>query len=71
MKKKAKIMFNKKLYLKEAIEQAINDFSEVAKLDFHENDAFLVTISSEEDAESIGLEFKNYVLGVMKNESMV
>jgi len=58
--------FNKQFYSDDAIEMAIRDFSEICEVD--ETDKGLcLTPKEKTEINLIGLEFYNYVLGVMKN----
>lgn len=62
-----KIVLNNKLYHKESILQAIDDFKSEAKGKLLD-DTFTVSLTSPHD--NIHMEFANYVLGLMKNNGI-
>ena len=58
---------NRKFYSREAISQAISDFSEVCDARISD-DSFTVEIRPKEEIDDLEKEFSNYVLGLMQNE---
>jgi hypothetical protein len=63
------IKLNKKIYKKEAIEQALTDFSECCEGDIYEEEKhYLIKLKPKEDVDlQIEKEFSNYVFGLMQN----
>jgi His-Xaa-Ser system protein HxsD len=61
------MLFNKSIYLKEAISTAINDYAEIAKINLteHDNYYFCKFLKCEYDADKTGYEFANYVIDIM------
>jgi len=60
------IKFNTKIYCQECIDDATQDFNEICNIEKNKN-WLLLKPKKEIDAEKIGYEFYNYVLGLMKN----
>ncbi len=63
------IYLNNKFYAKEAIEQALEDFSDICKGEII-NEDFQVRLYTDKEVPSLEDEFLNYVLGLMKNEGL-
>ena len=65
--------FDKQLYSKQAINDSIEAFEEVAEFGFQEEEDFYkvsIRTSGENSPEFIRDEFNNYVLALMKNEGI-
>ena len=65
-----KISLNNKFYEKSAVKEAIADFKEVCNAKIID-DSIEVEIDPKEKIENIEEEFCNYVLGLMKNKTLV
>ena len=65
-----KISLNNKFYNKEAIEEALKDFKEVCGGRVL-NANFDVELLSKEEVANLKEEFGNYVIGLMKNKTLV
>ncbi len=63
-----KIKLNSKFYDKEVIEEALNDFGEVCSGKMTDDG---VELEPKEDVKNLEEEFCNYVLGLMKNKTLV
>lgn len=63
---RVKLSFNNDFYPQEFIDQATEDFSEECKVE-HEGE-WLVLIPKTEKPKTVGYEFYNYVLGLIKNQ---
>ena len=74
MKKKV-IRLNKDFYQKDAIIEAISDFSEVCSgkiITQDKNQDIIVELQPlSDDIQNLEEEFCNYVLGLMKNKTMI
>ena len=64
------IKLNNKFYSKDAVEEALKDFNDVCNGNIL-NDDIEVELNEKEDIENVGEEFCNYVLGLMKNKTLV
>lgn len=63
------VKLNKSIYDKTAINQAINDFSHLAKFKIKEdNNNYNIEIFEDESKQNLKEEFCNYVLGLMKSK---
>jgi len=61
------LKLSKKLYPSEVIEKAISDFAiETEKKDSEDHTVLSFPAGKEQDAEELGLEFCNYLLGLIK-----
>ena len=65
-----KIKLNKDFYNKGAIEEAMDDFKEVCKGKII-NEDIEIELQPKEKTKNLKQEFCNYVLGLMKNKTMV
>ena len=68
------VRFNPAFYGKGSVEEAAQDFSGICRIDVSDagKDILVVIRQGEEkDIEKVGLEFSNYVLGLMKNRGEV
>lgn len=63
---KVLVKLNHHFYPDEAINRAISDFGEVADIDVKNNE-IIMTPKEKIEPETLGYEFTNYVLGLMKN----
>lgn len=70
MAKKIRIRLSSKFYKKEAVEEALRDFNEVCKGKIISNE-IEVELEPKEDIENLNEAFCNYVLGLMKNKTLV
>ncbi len=71
-KMEEKIRLNKRFYEKIAVEEAAKDFSHLAKfriIDSKEN--IIIVIEETKKTPQLKEEFINYVLGLMKNKTIV
>ncbi len=69
-----KLNFNKRLYNLSSIKQAIKDFQIVSDGSINESKDYIhvILVLKDESLQSnIGHEFANYILALMKNESIV
>ncbi len=64
------IKLNNKFYDKEAIEEALNDFKGVCKGKILNKD-IEIELKPKEETKQLKEEFSNYVLGLMKNKTLV
>ena len=71
--KKVKILLNKDFYNIEIVRKAADEFKEFGKFSVSGRDKISILIESVDESQigSIGYEFCNYVLGLMKNEAVV
>jgi hypothetical protein len=69
-KRKIRIKLSNKFYRKEAVEEALRDFNEVCKGKIISNE-IEVELEPEENIENLKEAFCNYVLGLMKNKTLV
>ncbi|MEM4267764.1 MAG: HxsD-like protein [Candidatus Woesearchaeota archaeon] len=68
----AVVRLNKSLYRREAIDIAVKDFRRIASFSITEGKKdFIINIKSKGKSLRLPYEFANYVLAVMKNNSMV
>lgn len=67
---KKMLKLNKKLYNKEAVKEAINEFSRICEGRIV-NDKIEVILKPKKKTEHLEEEFCNYVLGLMKNKTLV
>ena len=65
-----RLRLNNKFYSKEAIEEALKDFKEICKGRIL-NDGIEVELEPKEEVKLLKEEFCNYVLGLMKNKTLV
>ena len=65
-----RLVLNKKFYNKEVIKEALNDFKEVCEGKIL-NDRIEIELEPKEKIAQLEGEFCNYVLGLMKNETIV
>jgi hypothetical protein len=65
-----KFILNKKFYNIEAVKESLNDFKEVCNGKIL-NENIEVELIPKEEIANLEKEFCNYVLGLMKNKSMV
>ncbi len=76
-KNKVTIKFENSIYFVSAIEQALNDFSEILRSKFELTDYYIIVTLlpkeklPEKELKTLALEFSTYVFGVMKNNNMV
>ncbi|MBL7056012.1 hypothetical protein ISS07_03825 [Candidatus Woesearchaeota archaeon] len=61
------VSFNEKFYKEDAINQAIADFKQACDIKKNEN-GLLMKPKGNIDIDTLGYEFYNYVLGLMKNK---
>ena len=68
-----KINFNKKFYNIKTIKEASEAFKEFGTFSLQDKEHISVSIKikEKENAETIGYEFCNYILALMKNEALV
>lgn len=66
-KKLVKLCFNNRFYKEPFIEQAIKDFSEICDIKKENGFIYLKPKKEEIKLETIGYEFYNYVLALIKN----
>jgi len=69
-KKRIMVKLNKKFYNKKVVEEALNDFKGVCSGKILNND-IEVELSPKEGVVRLKEEFSNYVLGLMKNKTLV
>lgn len=62
-----KLRFNKHFYKEEFIDLAIKDFDNVCEIKKEKNVLNLKPKSKEIELETVGYEFYNYLLGLIKN----
>lgn len=60
------VSFNEYFYKKEFVDQAVVDFKEACDIEKTE-EGLLLRPKEEMDIDTLGYEFYNYVLGLMKN----
>ena len=65
-----KIKLNNKFYNKEAVKEALIDFKDVCKGNIL-NDSMEIELEAKENVKQLHGEFCNYVLGLMKNKTLV
>lgn len=66
-KNEVRLRFNEQFYPKKYIDMAVDDFGKVC--DFKESkDCLVLKPKGKEDISTIGYEFYNYVLGLIKNQ---
>ena len=65
-----RIKLNKEFYDKESVKEALKDFDGVCEGRIL-NDSFEVELEPREETEQLKDEFCNYVLGLMKNRTVV
>ncbi len=65
-----KIKLNNKFYNKRVIEEALKDFKEVCNGKIL-NDGVEIELITKEEVVKLKEEFSNYVLGLMKNKTLV
>lgn len=68
--KSIKIRLNKKFYDQTSIEEALDDFREICEGKIMD-ETFQVELKIIVNASDIEHEFTNYVLGLMKNKSII
>ena len=71
--KKVDISLNKKFYSIKAVKQASQDFKDICNCTIPKNKNIEISLKLKEDLDinTIGYEFCNYVLALMKNETLV
>ena len=68
------ILLNKRLYNQNAIKDSLLDFKEISEGEIKEDrENWLIVLKPKEEniLDTIGYEFCNYVLGLMKNKMIV
>jgi len=60
------VSFNKTIYPKATIEQAMEDYGQACEV-FKNKDEIMLRPKEKLDLDTLGYEFYNYVLGLMKN----
>lgn len=71
MMEKITIVLNKNIYDKKMIEQALKDYSEACEGKIVDDKVTVELIPKEKFDEPVKEEFCNYVLGLMKNNTVV
>lgn len=71
MGKKMRLKLSNKFYNMEAVKEALNDFKDVCDGRILSNDIEVELVSREEINEPLEDEFCNYVLGLMKNKTLI
>lgn len=68
--KKVDIVLNKNFYCIEAVKESIEDFKEICDSSVSDEEDIKVSLKPKEDLDidTLGYEFSNYVLGLMKNK---
>lgn len=62
-----KLNFNKQFYKEEFIDLAIRDFSNICEIKKEEGSIILKPKEKELELDTLGYEFYNYILGLIKN----
>lgn len=70
MKSDIILELNKRFYDEKTINEALDDFKEVCSGKIA-NGKFQIILQPKEDIENLDLEFANYILGLMKNKTIV
>ncbi len=65
-----KLKLNKQFYNLEAVKEALSDFSKICDGKII-NESIEIELIPKEDSKFLAEEFSNYVLGLMKNKSLV
>ena len=68
--RKMKIKLNNQFYNEESVREALIDFKEICQGDFL-NNSIEVELEPKEEVKQLKEEFCNYVLGLMKNKTLV
>ncbi|MCK4521740.1 MAG: HxsD-like protein [Nanoarchaeota archaeon] len=64
------ILLNKEFYNKESVKEALNDFKGICRGKIL-NNSIEIELKPKEDIKQLKEEFCNYVLGLMKNKTLV
>lgn len=68
--KKVEIVLNKNFYCLDVVKEGIADFKEVCNSSISDEEGIKISLKPKEkvNIDTLGYEFSNYVLGLMKNK---